>query len=499
MKIFISMILGLSIVILSAVSVQATGSDRYEYGMNLRTRFISQQKFTGQEDINLFNKAQASQDIAAQLNSLSALGKIPTKPLDMKGADDDYIGNLSYFDIRARFYATTSIYDQLTMMTKVDINGVSPTGGETDAGITNRYNAESDTGTKNADIELINFYFGFNPDYRQGPFHLKAGLMPSELARGLICNDESVFQIQVIRQISRALYFPITYTRNDNFGIGKGKDRASYDSYSINPIFFRRHTFISPFYCYTRARGGADTIESNHFSNILGSVDRHDVGIDIRIEKKKFSLWFTGVHQFGSMTVGDEDNAIGLVFLNGLPAIGANIDFNGSALIGGGEINITSFFEIHSEFIYATGEKIADGDPAGLLDRKMSRFLAADLASHSWSEIMGLGLFGNQVPAGSPGDKITNLVAYGLGMTIKPTDTLSFTLDGWYAELEEDNAFGKKKLGTEINLKISFEPVTGLKIDMVAAYLFAGNATSITGTSTADPYEIGIQLTYNFD
>ena len=486
MKKFTRIVLVTMIAVLSATSAWTM---EHKYGLDLRMRFISQQKFSGQENINRFNKAQAAQDIATQLNLLM-------DPLNMKGAEDDNIGNLSYFDIRTRFYYTAPISDNLTMIAKADINAISEIEG--DAGITEIYNAESDTGTNKANIELINFYFDFNPDYRQGKFHLKAGLMPSQLARGFICDDESVFQMQVTRQISRALYLPITYTRNDNFGIGKGKARASYDAYTINPIFFKGNTFISPFYNYTRARGGADTIEFNHFSNILDRVDRHDVGFDVRIEQEEFSLWFLGVHQFGSMTISNKDNATGLVFVNAFPAIGAEVDFAGSAFNCGGKVNFTSFLDVHSEFIYATGEKIVAGDPAGLLDKKQSQFLAFKLSSHPWAEIMGSGMFGNQVSVGSPGDEITNLVAYGLGLTLKVTDKLSFTLDGWYAELEEDNAFGKKELGTEINLKPSYEPIKGLNVDLVAAYLFAGDASSITGSSTDDPYEIGIQLTHSF-
>ena len=45
------------------------------------------------------------------------------------------------------------------LSTKADIIGALESGGETDAGITERYNAESDTGTDDADLELIHLYF----------------------------------------------------------------------------------------------------------------------------------------------------------------------------------------------------------------------------------------------------------------------------------------------------------------------------------------------------
>ncbi|RLC11152.1 MAG: hypothetical protein DRI57_19325, partial [Deltaproteobacteria bacterium] len=63
------------------------------------------------------DKAQASQDISAQMNFLTAQGMIPGGPLNMKGGDDDNIGNLSYFDIRARFYYTATIHDNFRIIT----------------------------------------------------------------------------------------------------------------------------------------------------------------------------------------------------------------------------------------------------------------------------------------------------------------------------------------------------------------------------------------------
>ncbi len=497
MKIFTILILGILLVSPVWAMEYVAGSVSHEYGLNLRTRFVSQQKFSGQEEVKQLDKAQASQDLSAQMNFLTAQGMIPGGPLSMKGGDDN-IGDLSYFDIRARFYYTATIHDNFRIITKADISGVLESGGESDTRITEKYNAESDTGTDDADLELIHFYFDFNPDYKLGPFNVKAGLMPSELAHGLICNDESVFQAQAIWQASRSLYFPITYTRNDNFGIGKGDDRATYDIFTVNPIFFSRNTFVSPFYTYTRARDKADTIEFNHFKDILSTLDRHDVGLDVRVETERFSLWFAGVRQFGSMTLSDSDNVTGLVFAGVFPATGEEVDFEGWALNCGGNIEISPSFDIHSEFIYATGEEKDADDPSGLMDKKQGQFLAFKLTSHPWAEIMGSGMFGNQVPAGSPGDEISDIVAYGLGVTYKPTDKLSFRLDGWYAELEEKNAFGEKNLGTEINLKTSYELPKGLNVDIVAAYLFADDATSTIGTSTDDPYEIGVQLTCDF-
>lgn len=107
-------------------------------------------------------------------------------------------------------------------------------------------------------------------------------------------------------------------------------------------------------------------------------------------------------------------------------------------------------------------------------------------------------MFGNQYSLGSPGDEITNLVAYNLGVTVNPTEKLSVSLDGWYAELEQEDGFDNRELGNELDLKVTGEIIKDLKLAIVVAYLWAGDATSINGESTEDPYEIGAQLTYKF-
>jgi hypothetical protein len=52
-------------------------------------------------------------------------------------------------------------------------------------------------------------------------------------------------------------------------------------------------------------------------------------------------------------------------------------------------------------------------------------------------------------------------------------------------------------LGTEIDLILTYEIVKGLKMDLVGAYLIAGDAT-YKGPDSANPYEIGTRLSLSF-
>jgi len=166
-----------------------------------------------------------------------------------------------------------------------------------------------------------------------------------------------------------------------------------------------------------------------------------------------------------------------------------DVDLGGYLLNLGGKLNLGKL-DLHGEIIYASG----DDDPD---DGDQDAFQIVPGRSHYWAEILGWGIFDFQASANAPADAITNLMAANLGTTIKPMDKLSLTFDAWYVELAEDNAAGDSELGTELDLVVTYELVKGLKLDLVGAYLFAGNAT-YNGPDEADPYEIGSRLSLSF-
>jgi hypothetical protein len=195
------------------------------------------------------------------------------------------------------------------------------------------------------------------------------------------------------------------------------------------------------------------------------------------------SLWFSGIYNGGTIEFADYD-----------------LDLSGYLLAAGGKFMLGKMADLHGEFVYSSGDDEYDED--------LDAFFLPPGHQYYWSEIMGTGkIFDYQASSGSWGESISNVMFANLGATVKPMDKLSLTFDVWYAELAEDNLFGESELGTELNLLITYELVPGLKLDLMGAYLFAGDATArpvlIGGvpaftTNEEDPYEIGTRLSLSF-
>ncbi len=118
--------------------------------------------------------------------------------------------------------------------------------------------------------------------------------------------------------------------------------------------------------------------------------------------------------------------------------------------------------------------------------------------SYYWSEILGDGIFDYAVPDGTLGDHISNIWAANVGVTVKPMDKLTASLDVWYAQLAEDNALGNNELGLEFDGKVSYELLDNLSADVVFAYLVAGDAFDTATSSSQDIMEGGVQLSLKF-
>ena len=62
---------------------------------------------------------------------------------------------------------------------------------------------------------------------------------------------------------------------------------------------------------------------------------------------------------------------------------------------------------------------------------------------------------------------------------------------------QERDAKNNDALGTEIDLKMTYSLMKNLNLDVVAAYLFAGDATYV-GANDKDAYEVGTRLSFSF-
>jgi hypothetical protein len=224
-------------------------------------------------------------------------------------------------------------------------------------------------------------------------------------------------------------------------------------------------------------------------SQPYGKLDLITYGIDFDMDFDNFGLWATAFGQSGTLEATGKD----LDITSWLAAIGGNVML--------GPVGI------HAQGFYTPGDD--DTDQANVLarDDKIEN-VQAPQASYYWAEILGYGIFDYAVPNGSPADKIFNIWAVNLGADFKPMDKLSVTADLWYAERENDVLYvdplsptgfsSENKLGTELDLKVTYQLVEGLNLDLVGAYLWAGDAVSEDGNNKEDPYEFGARLSLSF-
>jgi len=118
---------------------------------------------------------------------------------------------------------------------------------------------------------------------------------------------------------------------------------------------------------------------------------------------------------------------------------------------------------------------------------------------------MGAGLFdnagwSNNASNNAPGfNNITNILAYNLGANFKVMDDLTLRADLWYAEiLEAGDLILDEPLGFEVDLGLTYKIMDNLNLDVVAAYLFADDGTTLGVDNDENPYEIGAQLSLSF-
>jgi hypothetical protein len=148
------------------------------------------------------------------------------------------------------------------------------------------------------------------------------------------------------------------------------------------------------------------------------------------------------------------------------------------------------FGDFRASFIYASGDDADSND-------EVEAFLIPAGQSYYWAEIMGLGMFDNQASAGSCANGISNVMVGNVGATFN-MGAVKLDADVWYASLAEENAADNDKLGTEIDLKLTYNLVDNLKLEVIGAYLLADDATSTGAENTDDPYEVGTRLSLSF-
>jgi hypothetical protein len=473
------LVLGLAALLVVAFSVPASAIE-HKFGGYWRTRFFGQYDFAGESNANYVDPVTG----------------LPS-PLDSEDQD------LTRTDTRTRLYYTAVLNENLSLVNKFEFDanwGTGPLG---------------DYGADGVSVEVKQSYALFN----WGPTRWAVGIHDSLIARGFIFADEMSGLTVSYRTDTMNLVGE--WIKGFEGGAGKDANDFDIDTYGLNPVFtFGEGFSLNPFvyYMYSDDAGlaqpfvpnagpgfGLSTAGYNNpvlagssgpfGGNVVEETSIYWVGANADFTLGPASLWATGIYQGGDI---DNDDTLN-------PG-GQDIDVSAYLFAFGASMPLGPV-GIHGQFFWASGDEDADDDFEAFFGMGGGGVGWA----YYWSEIMGLGIFDAQTPPGTPGGDVSNIWALNVGATLKPIEKLSLKGDIWYAQLVQDAANlnstidasggitnGEDDLGVEIDLVATYQLIEGMNLDIVGAYLFAGDAISTTGSNDDDPYEFGMRLSLSF-
>jgi len=448
----------LSVLLVAAIMVLAltmpAAAFENEFGGYWRTRFITDIGFSG-SDI-----ATGNQDV-----------------------------NLA--DTRTRIFYTAKFSDNLKFVNKFEFNATW--GANKGYGQLGADNSGGDY------FRLKNSYV----DFKLASHRFTVGVQDFKLARGYITDDDAS-GFKAIFKVNDAVYLPFIYMKIYEGGSGKiaGSSASNYDvaGYVFYPtIYLNKTNTLKPHVAYLVSENySLATAKNVNLSSVsLPGATKLDIwttGLEYDGKIGMFDLGATGIMQFGEVTVPaamygghDKLNVKGYLF-----------DIFGGVNIGPANIR--------AKGIYASGNGKDDPAKSGDIKAFINPGAKDNFgASYYWAEIMGDGKIDNQTPVGAPGDKISNLIIGNLGASYKVLPSLTFAADLWYAKKAEDVYMSTIKeykgyLGTELDLVATYTIVDNLKLDLVGAYLWAGEVITkaVDPNGNTNPIELAAMLSLAF-
>jgi hypothetical protein len=383
--------------------------------------------------------------------------------------------DISKVDTRTRLYYTALLNDNLKFVNKFEFDtawGQNDGGGNL-AGL----NTYGDFGADGQVVEVKESYASFN----LGPTAWNVGIHAFGLARGFIYADEAAG----VTVAYKNEMFTVPFMWFRGWEGGDDDNDQDVDVLALNPVFTAAESWsINPFVVWLYSDDATAAVAAGTSSatglEALGAVEDASVfwiGVNVDGQLGPAAVWGTGIYQGGTADTAAVDFDISAYLF----ALGANVPVGPAG--------------IHGQFFYASGDDDLTNDEA---DAFFGIGGAGVGQAYYWAEILGLGLFDWDAPTGSPNADVSNMWAANLGATIKPMEKLSLTGDIWYAQLVEDDVNGEDQLGFEIDLVATYQLVEGMNLDLVGAYLFAGDAVSADGANDEDPYELGWRLSLSF-
>ena len=389
-------------------------------------------------------------------------------------------------DTRTRLYYTAVLNDNLKLVNRFEMDADWGDQGYGDIGT---------DGKGNQTVEVKHTY----ADFTVGSVNAKVGAHALTLSRGFLFSDDMMGA--TITYQGDGFAIPFVWVKPYEGGNGKDMNDDDVDFYAIAPSFTAGSVVINPVILYATsdninawnpgvhalATGPDFTFNGTEPKlNSLGTFDNLDVfflGLNLDATLGAAKVWFTGLYEDGSMDL------VG----------GGDIDVSAYIVALGGSMNV-GMADVHGQAFYASGDDDDDDTLDAFYVPSQNPWAGQ---SYYWAEIMGYGMMDDMVSNGSCGDKISNIMALNIGASMKPMEKLTLNADLWYAELAEEQ-FGEDKLGFEVDLGLTYQLVENLNLDIIAAYLFAGDRTTMDPTTglqfddDADPYELGARLSLSF-
>jgi hypothetical protein len=366
--------------------------------------------------------------------------------------------DLKQVDTRTRLFYTAVFSEDFKFVNLFEYN---LTWGDTSS--TNAGGIASSTNDRNV-FRIKSTYANFN----LGNFNFLIGLQPRVISRGFLFDDDFAGVAMTYKGSNFSI--PMIWMKAYEGGIGNNKNDNDVDYYVVKPIITLGNTTLTPNFMYLYSK------DASKWAATTGNkgIRAYFAGLDADVKFTNGSaVWFTGLYEAGAadLLTGDSmDVSAYLLALGGTARFGA--------------------FDIHGRAFYASG------DDRGTA-KTYEAFFVPRGQMYYWAEIMGYGLFDNQASANSCADKISNVQAANIGVGFKATDKLNFTGDLWYAKLAKSDVNGGQTLGTEIDLRATYALMKNLNLDVVGAYLFAGDAT-YQGKGEKNAYEVGTMLSFSF-
>lgn len=372
--------------------------------------------------------------------------------------DDSGDADIQKVDTRTRLFYTAKFNDNFKFVNKFEFN---TTWGDDNGG---------DIGADGDTFVVKNSYADFN----LGQTNLKLGIQGIVLNRGFLFDDDFSGAV-VTYNVSKDIAIPFVWMKAYEGGYGDDANDEDLDFYAIYPQLKLGSATVAPIFMWTNS----DDV-SVYGTPALANYDKWNIyffGGDVDVKAGPADLWFTGLYEFGT-----------------IEGKGATEDLDLSAyLLAAGFSADVNALNVHGQAFYASGDE--DGGDDGDIEA----FFVPEGQSYDWAAIMGgNGIFDNQNSNGSCGSTPSNVMAAQLGATVKPMPKLSLTADLWWAQLAEDNVNGDKDLGTEIDLTATYSIMDNLNLDVVAAYLMAGDATTGDVSNDEDPMLLGTRISLSF-